>query len=497
MSYLLKTFIVAIIIIITPDYGWANAKASLDLATIQKSVIQIKSTKTTPDFRKPWLYDKEYNSRGSGFYIGDGRILTNAHVVTNARYVTVEKHLSPKTIKAKILFVAHDSDLALMTVDDKSFFDDLSPIPIGDIPLHGSPVFTVGYPTGGSELSVTKGIVSRISYRSYVHPEIISLPLIQVDSAVNPGNSGGPVIQDGKAIGVAFQGNRHAENTNYIIPTPIINYFLEDIKDGTYDGHPELGFYDDWDSLSNNDKRAFYKLPPEYQNNGVPIHKVMPWSPFHDVLKANDILLKVDSYAVGNDGKIAIFGERLSYTSAFDLKHYDDPIKLEVLRESKVISLDTTYKRPKPHINDLKLFTPPRFYIFGGLIFSVLSRNYLQSFGDSWYQDAPRHLRHLYHYWEFEPEFADHNEIVVLINHLPHKFNAASSEFINGVVTKVSGKPIESLEEIKSVLEVFDDGFVEFEFWQRHDSLVLNHKSLKSIDQSILKDFRIPTSSRF
>src|ERR1041384_2124359 len=63
----------------------------------------------------------------------------------------------------------------------------------------------------------------------------------QTDAAINPGNSGGPVIQDDKAVGVAFQGIPGLENAGFFIPRPVIDHFLKDIQNKRYDGFPLAG----------------------------------------------------------------------------------------------------------------------------------------------------------------------------------------------------------------------------------------------------------------
>ena len=64
------------------------------------------------------------------------------------------------------------------------------------------PVLAYGFPTGGTSLSITKGIVSRIEFIGYNFP--VSGLRIQIDAAINPGNSGGPAIAGDKMIGLAF-----------------------------------------------------------------------------------------------------------------------------------------------------------------------------------------------------------------------------------------------------------------------------------------------------
>lgn len=66
------------------------------------------------------------------------------------------------------------------------------------------------------------------------------LALLQIDAAINSGNSGGPAFNDkGTCVGIAFQSLKHedAENIGYVIPTPVINHFITDYeKNGSYTG---------------------------------------------------------------------------------------------------------------------------------------------------------------------------------------------------------------------------------------------------------------------
>ena len=79
-----------------------------------------------------------------------------------------------------------------------------------------------GYPAGGTSLSVTKGIVSRIEFVPY------NFPASGWDSArcrINPGNSGGPAVAEDKMIGLAFSHLGGAENIGYVIPSEEIDLF--------------------------------------------------------------------------------------------------------------------------------------------------------------------------------------------------------------------------------------------------------------------------------
>jgi len=135
---------------------------------------------------------------GSGFIISDdGYILTNNHVVakSNGIFVTLT---SGKEYKAKIIGTDPRTDVALIKIDAKG----LEPLPIGDSNKlkKGQWVLAIGSPFG-LDSTVTSGIVSAINRDTGDY-----LPFIQTDVAVNPGNSGGPLIDlAGQVVGVNSQ----------------------------------------------------------------------------------------------------------------------------------------------------------------------------------------------------------------------------------------------------------------------------------------------------
>ena len=190
------------------DYLVSESLAS----QVRHSIVKITTVQQNVDFKRPWVYPQTQAISGSGFFVGNKRILTNAHVVANARFITVQKDGDSKQFTAYVESIAHDADLAVLTVIEKNFFNGLKALVFGGIPDLHSPVSAVGYPTGGEQLAVTKGIVSRIDYSLYSHTNYHLHLLIQVDSAINPGASGGPVLQKGKVVGVAFQAFRSGQN---------------------------------------------------------------------------------------------------------------------------------------------------------------------------------------------------------------------------------------------------------------------------------------------
>ena len=143
--------------------GSAEGKQSLE-----KSVVMIRSVRQDFDYLTGWKQRQMAQGIGTGFIIVGNRIPTNAHNVSNNKYLEIKKENIAKRYPAKVAFIGHDCDLAVLTVDDDSFFDGTVPLKLADIPKVNTAVSTYGFPLGGTHISVTKGVVSRIEMDIYV-----------------------------------------------------------------------------------------------------------------------------------------------------------------------------------------------------------------------------------------------------------------------------------------------------------------------------------------
>src|SRR5881227_3419445 len=285
---------------------------------VQKSLVRITATSVEPDYKAPWNSGGIQRGVGAGFVISGNRILTNAHVVSNSRYLTVEREGDPNKYPATVQFVAHDCDLALITVSAPDFFKNMLPLKFGGIPALESTVSAYGYPIGGERMSVTTGIISRVDFQLYTHSSIDQHLAIQISAQINPGNSGGPVMQNAKVVGVAFQGYSGdvAQGVAYMVPTPVINRFLKDVSDSRYDGYVDLGIT--YGKLQNPAQRHFLGLKDD--DRGVLIRTVIEAGPAGKVLKEGDVLLSIDDHAIASDGFVELEGERVEMPEVVERK---------------------------------------------------------------------------------------------------------------------------------------------------------------------------------
>jgi len=234
----------------------------------ESAVVKVFSTMRRPDVARPWSKASPVEAFGSGVVIEGKRILTNAHVIAYASQVQVQGNQSGDKIPASVVAMDPGIDLAVLKLDDESFFASHPPLPRASVlPQIKDSVLAYGFPTGGTTLSITRGIVSRIEFVPY---GLSTAGLrIQIDAAINPGNSGGPAISDNRMIGLAFSHLANSENISYIIPNEEIELFLKGIGGGHYPGKP--GMYDDLQTLENPALRGFLKLGPAVRGM---LHKV-------------------------------------------------------------------------------------------------------------------------------------------------------------------------------------------------------------------------------
>lgn len=186
-----------------PDGGLGERRVS-------ESVVKVYCVHSGFNPQMPWANKPQEEATGSGFAVDyDGLcILTNAHVVADATYIEVRKAGDAHKYVAQRRKVAHECDLATLTVEDAAFWQNASPLPFGSMPCLQDEVSVIGYPEGGEGISITAGVVSRIEIQRYAHSGN-NLLAIQIDAAINPGNSGGPALDDeGRVIGVAFQNHQ-------------------------------------------------------------------------------------------------------------------------------------------------------------------------------------------------------------------------------------------------------------------------------------------------
>lgn len=464
------------------------SKAHPNNMPIEKSVIKIFTTSNSPNFFSPWKMKNTSSSTGSGVVIMGNKILTCAHVIEDETFIQVQKNADPQKYIAKVESVSHDSDLAILKVEDPSFFTDTKSLDLGVLPDLQDNVMVYGYPKGGNKLSITKGVVSRIEITNYSHSGR-SLLSVQVDAAINPGNSGGPVIKDNRIVGIAFQTYTNAQNLGYLVPVPVIQHFLTDMKDGRYDGFPKLGV-NNWSVTENPALRKYYGI--EKLSGGILINKIANGSPADGKLQKDDILLKLDDKEIASDGTISFNNtDRIWFSYLISAKQSGETISAEYIRNKKREKASIKLAYYNEEMREVDYTMKPSYIMYGGFVFTKLTKNLLEEWGDSWYSKAP--FGFIKYSEDGNPESIEN--AVVIIDYLPDEINVGYNDSYYKIVKTVNGKTVKSLNHFVQLLNEIKDDYIDIETDQNYN-MILSKKDIDEANTRISDRYKIPFYSQ-
>lgn len=459
-----------------------------DYATLERSVVRIVNYTQRGDWSSPWDASKVVETSGSGFVIAGGLVMTNAHVVSDSRMLLLSVEGDPTPHEAEIVHTAHDCDLALVRPLDPKTLDGVAPLRFGGLPLLGSTVDTLGYPTGGIRVSSTRGVVSRVEDQLYVHSGVDSHLAVQADAAVNPGSSGGPVVQDDRVVGVAFQASPDLQSVGFFIPIEVIERFLQDVKDGHYDGYPDLGV--ETASMEHPSARAENGMTEE--ESGVRVFRVYRGSSAEARIRVGDVILAVNGHPLANDGSVVDGRSRIRFGLLIDRMFIGELASIRILRDNVRSDVQVPIVRHSFFDSRRNAYDErPRYFVYGGLVFVPLCRETLKTHGEEWRREAPKPLLdEFFHRILVEPDL-QLQERVVLLRRLDDPVNAEMAWYRNEVVERVNGRQITSLEVLVNAFEKHEGDYHLIEFAHARRFAVLDRRKAEAAHEGILERYGI------
>jgi len=303
---------------------------------VKPSVVSIRAiseSKTTdqPGFRQPQGRGQRRGlpgldqGQGSGVIMSEeGYVLTNAHVVDGARLIEVVLHDRRSYVATQVGTSDITNDLAVLKIEAT----DLIPAEWGDSDSLevGSIVWAIGSPYG-LEQSVTSGIVSAKNRFDENNPQ---QQLMQTDAAVNPGNSGGPLVNtQGAVVGIntAIYGDKF-QGISFAVPSSVAHWIYDQITSKGYASRSMLGVRPTPVFQRDVEK---YNLP---DIDGAMIALVQKGSPA-DVagLEVFDVVRSWDGKAVVNYGDLYRF---------VAMTEPDSTVKVEFIRNGQLYDTDVT-----------------------------------------------------------------------------------------------------------------------------------------------------------
>jgi len=461
-------------------------------------------------------------------------ILTNSHCAANAMTLDVVREDVPVAVPARVIEIAHDVDLAWITTDDESFWDNAAIKPkvslAKGLPHISHKVRVVGYPQGGSSISITEGIVSRVDGQVYPNgllPSARNTPnnllIMQVDAAINPGNSGGPVFDsDGNLVGLAFAVLNGANSVGYVIPNVHLRNFVAAVNSPSHrwQAQSEIGAI--LMPVENPGLRKFLRMSKD--ETGMQVRTIAPGSPLDKAgMVKGDVVLRIDGMPVAGSGHVArdINGEtvELPFDTVITEKEHGKSTKIEFVhmdahtgkRSRKTFDAVFApvaplaarfYDAPVPVKGREQFAAVPSYFILWGLVWGVFSNPVLQR-ANAMKKEVPWSVQKAaLHQWRSNPD----EEVVVLLQGLGGSTCALHYDTQTmRILQYFNGKKVTNMQDLVNYAldaEMNREEFMRITFapladadlagTQKDPDIVLHRKFCGSADEQAVRINNIP-----
>lgn len=554
---------------------------------IEKSVVKVIAQKKRIHYGKPWITESKGGSVGTGFCIEIDEkpyILTNCHCVYHASHIMLKKSKESRIYTGKILMMASERDLAIITVDDTfprysilskresksksggkdtteyeldidqssfeplnnnsdddfqsvdggamnkekpkkikdkddkknqptkekeelkikqtnvkeekiiiknlmdEFYSDMPRLSFSKSPKKTDELYAYGYPYGGDNISISRGIINRYEVGYYLKSQGI---IIQIDTPINPGNSGGPAINNQNMVaGVVFAGYDEpgAQNVGYIIPPFVVTHFIKVFQRyNKFPGICSLGI--EVQNTINDAGRSYYnidkltlKLFKDEQ------HKLEEYEKKHSTiaivqdeihtnkslgiivtdsygtpeLKRNDIILRINNKNVDSNGYVfhEQSNEMLPYWYLFDFMFPGEKVEIDVIRKEQLKKITFRIKTAKHLVPALEYEVTPRYYILGGLIFVPLSGSYI--YQQLLLNKGVGGLIGIYE--ESRWKTNDMEELIILSDIISSELSKGYMGYENLLLMTVNKKKVKNLEHFKDLIDNNKEKYIRLKF---------------------------------
>lgn len=354
--------------------------------TAELAVVQLFVQSAMFDWLEPYKPPRQISTFGTGFFIDDqGHVLTSFHVVSEAVAIQAQvPSLGKERFDLAVIGVYPDRDIALLELTAAAkerfltFIEQISYLPLGssDLVRRGESVWALGYPLGQETLKITQGVVSG-------YQELGGEVFLQVTAPLNPGNSGGPCVNEaGEVIGINTSIIPEAQNIGYVVPISDIKAVIKVMHKVKIVHRPVLGCDFNYGSPT---MLAYLNNP---EPGGIYINKIFKQSSFEDAgIQAGDMIYKV------NDHELDLFGD-INVSWSDDKIHFTGLLhRLEIGQEIELLyyrkgvrsekRVPFAMQKPLPIRQMFPEFEKIEYEILGGLVIMSLTLNHFGAFEDA------------------------------------------------------------------------------------------------------------------
>ena len=455
----------------------------------KNSIVRISTTYQTPSFYEPWRWSPPQTKSGQGVIINKNTVLTLASNVVNATMIKVKLNSEPVPTNMHIIAINLNSNLAILKGDLPSTVKPLK-IPEKSPFIKGDDI-NFYWKSDQGDIMEGSAILERIEAKFISK---FSLQQQTVYRAIRSNQQyialGIPIFdKNNKFFGLAIRGGSEYEFS--ILTCDIIKRTFNLKKNQKQQPTGIPGFQTA--PLT----QIYYrqKLGLTSTNNGCLISKLFEQGTgIHD-LKQGDVILEVDGKKIDAWGKYEnkLFG-MLPFQHLFSESYISTFIPMTIMRNKKQMQLNIKLASIDDNKwlirrNEGKEQSP--YLIRGGFIFIPMTISLLKAWGNNYLNNAPLPLIEVFNKYKYKLRTPEQDELVILSRVLPHPSNIGLQSIQNMVISKINGKTLKNLKQLKSILDVNDKEVIKLSLFPGDIPLWLNPKTLKDADNDIQKQYGI------
>jgi hypothetical protein len=268
-----------------------------------------------------------------------------------------------------------------------------------------------------------------------------------------------------------------------MVPPPIIRAFLDGVGLGKQPMIPALGITTQ--NLENPLLRRQLGLNPS--ERGVVVLHVDYSGSADGILQPRDVITSIDGLPIANNGTVQYMGvHRTRYDVVLGHRYIGDLVQLEIKRNGIARDIELVLKPWMPLVPRSRYDLPPLYFIYGGLVFQTLTRDYLTTW-DKWWNKAPKEFLN-YYYLGYRS--AEQHEVVILTQILADEINVGYGHLYNEAIAKLDGVPPKDIEDFVARLSAAR-GIVEIETTSG-GMIMLDADEVRKATPRILARYHIP-----
>jgi hypothetical protein len=460
--------------------------------TLEHQLVTVRVTSQSWNEYRPWQKYKPQTRTFIGTVLDDHRILMITDDLDDATLIQVQKYDRPPRVPARIVHRDDQVGLAIITVDEPGFFDELQPTAIADR-CEGGDYYCATWMSGQLSLAACRWSKATIYNSNLPYLNIVRAFFI---TDLTSGGWGEPIFSGNKLVGISTSQN---ETTVQALTAEQIRAYLQATEQPKYPGFAWLGVRYQYNKGF---AQAAY-FGQEGKPTGVRIRSCFPGSSADGILLTDDLLLELDGHKIDSLGDYVHphYGPLDLGYIANEGHFAGDVITAKVLRNKEELTVEIPLKNMPASaalIPEDRLSTPPPYLMAGGLVFRELDVPYLQAWGKDWEASIPSYLRTLFKL-QGESPTPEQQRLIILADVFPDEYNLGYHDLSQKIVKSVNGDPIDSIKKMEQAFQHPLDGFHVIEFMPCYgmNKVILDAAHFDEATSVIMEKYQIPARIRF